>query len=258
MARPIAACVLAATLAAPAVGRAEDWIVTVGARAAAVIPYEGANHDLFLPTPIIQLRRADRPERPMIPDDSPGLGLFHIGGFSAGPVVKLRSHRSATGDYEGLRDISTAVEPGVFANLWATDWLRLHVEGRRGVFGHGGWVADGSLDLAARSGPWTATIGPRIGWGDRDYMTAYFGVTPQQAAANPVIDVAYSPGSGVRYGGLEATLARKLGKGWQTNANFGFRRLGGVAADSPIVRSFGGRDEISGGLGLRYSFLWRR
>jgi outer membrane protein len=261
MAHRIAAFVLAAMLAVLAAGipgaaRAEEWVVTVGGRASAVVPYEGANHDIALPTPIIQLRRADLPERPIIADDSPGLGLVQIDKVSAGPVVRLRGKRDPSGDYAGLRPINTAVEAGGFVNLWAFDWMRVHAEVRKGVIGHSGWVADGGLDFAVRSGSWTGTLGPRVGWGDRDYMNTYFGVTAQQAAANHIIRVAYSPGSGMRYGGLEATLATKLGGGWQANANFGFRRLASTAADSPIVRSFGGRNQLSGGIGLRYSFMW--
>ncbi len=42
---------------------ADDWIVTIGGRAQAVVPYEGAGHDIFVPTPSLSIRRAGQPER---------------------------------------------------------------------------------------------------------------------------------------------------------------------------------------------------
>lgn len=245
-----------AALACSTPSWASDWIVTVGGRAQAVTPFEGAGYDIFVPTPALQIRRADRPDRPVLPDDGVGIALLNAGPFSAGPVVRLRGKRSSDFEHAGLDEIPLAIEPGVFANLWPTDWLRLHGEMRRGVRGHSGWIGDAGLDLALRSGPWTATIGPRVGWGDHDYMDTYFGVTPDEAAANPILNGAYAPRSGIRYTGGEATLARRWGKQWRTTANFGFHRLAGIPADSPIIRAFGGRDEFSGGLGLRYSFTW--
>lgn len=247
-----------AALITPRAAAAEDWIVTIGGRAQAVTPYEGADHDIFVPTPALQIRRADKPDRPTIPDDGLGIALLEEGPFSAGPVARLRGKRDDTGDFTGLREVPLAIEPGVFANLWATNWLRLHGEMRKGVRGHDGWIGDAGLDLAIRSGAWTGTLGPRIGWGDHNYMDAYFGVTPAEAAASPIINETYTPKGGVRYGGVEATLVRRWGMNWQTTTNFGFHRLTDGAADSPIVRILGDRNEISGGVGLRYSFTWHR
>lgn len=251
-------CFGVAALAVSSPSSASDWIVTIGGRAQAVVPFEGAGHDIFVPTPALQIRRVGRPDRPVIADDGLGLSLLSLGPFSAGPVVRLRGKRGSDFDHAGLSEIPLAIEPGVFANLWATNWLRLHGEMRRGVRGHAGWIGDAGLDLALRSGPWTATLGPRVGWGDHSYMDTYFGVTPAEAAANPVLNAAYMPAGGIRYEGGAATLARRWGKQWQTTANFGFHRLASIPGDSPIIRSFGGRDEFSGGLGLKYSFTWSR
>ena len=90
-------------------------------------------------------------------------------------------------------------------------------------------------------------------------MDEYFGVTPAEAAASPFIDAAYLPKrGGIRYVGLESTLARRFGPHLQTTAHVGFHRLASTAADSPVVREIGNRDEISGGIGLKYSFTWSR
>src|SRR5215472_6025445 len=94
-----------AALAAPQAALAADWIVTVGVRPEAVVPYEGANHNIFFPTPIFQMRRPDRPVRPMIPDDSAGISLLTLGPFSGGPVLRFRAERSSDGDHAGLHAV---------------------------------------------------------------------------------------------------------------------------------------------------------
>jgi outer membrane scaffolding protein for murein synthesis (MipA/OmpV family) len=249
-------CLGMAALAAAGTASAGDWIVTVGGRAQAFVPYEGAGHDVFLPIPSLQLRRPDRPDRLNLPDDGWGVAAISTGAFSLGPVVRLRGKRRSEDDHVGLHEIPLAIEPGLFATVWPVDWLRGHVEVRKGVRGHSGWIGDAAADLVAAKGPWTASLGPRAGWGDHHYMDEYFGVTPAEAAANPIITTTYQPKGGMRYAGLEATVLRRWGKNWQTTANFGYHRLAGIPADSPIVRDVTMRDEFSGGIGLRYSFGW--
>ncbi len=134
--------------------------------------------------------------------------------------------------------------------------MRLHAEERRGVIGYTGWVGDAALDLVAKAGPWTATVGPRIGWGDTTYMQTYFGVSPAEAAASPIIDTPYAPHGGRRYLGAGAGLTYHFSSRWQVNANAGYHRLDAVAANSPIVRLIGDRTEYSGGVGVKYSFNW--
>jgi outer membrane protein len=247
-----------ASLAAASAAQADDWLITLSARAQAVVPYEGAGHDIFVPTPAISIRRANRPDRPSMPDDGLSIALIDVGPFVLGPVARLRGKRSADGDHTGLREVPLAIEPGLFVTVWPADWVRLRGEARKGVRGHSGWIGDAELDFVGRRGPWTATVGPRAGWGDRNYMDTYFGVTPAEAAASPLIDTAYSPKGGQRFVGLEATLAHRWGGAWQTTANFGFHRLGSIAGDSPIVHTIGSRDEFSGGVGVKYSFTWHR
>ena len=65
---------------------------------------------------------------------------------------------------------------------------------------------------------------------------------------------AYNPGGGVHSLGAEAGLTYRLGRRWGLFGYAGYDRLIGDAADSPIVRAFGSRDQFSGGLGLFYEF----
>ncbi len=236
--------------------QAAPWTVSVGGRLQATPPYEGAGHDILVPVPTLSIRRPGSPERVALPDDALGLNLLGIGPVSFGPNLRLRARRDDFGVRAGLHTVALAIEPGAFVTIWPTDWLRLHAEVRRGVRGHHGWVEDGGLDLVARSGRWTATIGPRVGFGDHSYMSAYFGVTPADAAANSLITSAYASSGGLRYVGGEATAVYRISESWQAVANLGYHRLGDKPADSPVVQAIGSRDEISAGAGFKYSFTW--
>jgi MipA family protein len=250
-----AAAVLAIT-AGPAA--AEDWVVTVGGAAQATVPYEGAGRNLFIPVPSIALRRPGRPARPTFADDTPSLSVLSTGWLSIGPDVQLRGKRNSDGPRAGLNEVPLAIEPGLFITWWPADWLRLHATERRGIRGDHGWTGDAGLDFVVNAGRWTATIGPRIGWGDRNYMETYFGVTPGEAAASPIIDTAYSPSGGLRYAGGYGGLGYRFGHHWQTWANVSVHQLASGPADSPIVRQIGSRTDVAGGIGVKYTFDWRR
>ena len=59
--------------------------------------------------------------------------------------------------------------------------------------------------------------------------------------------------------GAVAGLTHKLGRNWGLQGYVGYDRLVGDAADSPIVRAFGSRDQFSGGAGLFFEFnIWRQ
>lgn len=243
-----------AALCGAGAAQASDYTVTLGGRAQAVIPYEGAGHNVIVPVPVIQIRREGDPDRPSFPGDALGLGILHVGGLSIGPSIRARQKRNDHGERAGLREVNLALEPGAFVTLWPTDWIRFHADGGKGVRGHRGWAGEGGADVVVRPGRWMVSLGPRIGYGDRKYMDAYFGVTPSEAAANVLIDTAYSPTAGRRYVGGVATLAYHITPRIQTTANFSYHKLSDKAADSPIVQLIGDKDEFSGGLGLKYSF----
>ena len=96
------------------------------------------------------------------------------------------------------------------------------------------------------------SIGPRARWSDDRYQRAYFGVTPAVAAATGL--PAYDPGGGFHAIGAVAGLTYQFDRNWGLYGYAGYDRLIGDAADSPIVRAFGSRDQFSAGIGLSYSF----
>ncbi len=234
--------------------QAQGWIVTIGGRVAANPPYEGADHDIIAPSPSFSLRRAGSPYRFEPPDGGTTLALLSTRWITLGPMARFRYARGDSGKLTGMDKIDVAIEPGGFVSLWPTNWLRLRAEGRRGIVGHHGWVGDAGADLIYTGGRWSASVGPRVGYGDHRYMDTYFGVTPAEAARSPLLTTAYEPSGNLRYTGIEAALSYRLAGGLRTSFDVGYHRMSNSVAASPIVQVAGSRDQISAGVGVTYTF----
>jgi MipA family protein len=234
--------------------QAKDWTVTAGVRTSSFTPYEGADHNIIRAFPTFNVRPADRPYRFTPPDGGTTFALIDTDHFVLGPMARFRYKREDSKELKGLRELDWAAEPGVFVDFWPTNWLRGRAEVRHGVGGHDGFVADFGADLVYTGQRFDASIGPRIGWGDRKYLEEYFGVTPQEAARSPIINRAYSPDAGHRYTGVEVAGAYHVTQRWTVTADFGYRRLASEAANSPIVELTGDADQYSGSLGVSYKF----
>ena len=246
--------VAALTLIGVSAAQAEEWTVSVGARVSTAPPYEGADHNKILPSPTLNVRRADRPYRFTPPDGGTTFAFFDTKHFVFGPMARFRYARKSVGDLAGLKDIKWAAEPGAFLDIWPTGWLRAHGELRRGVGGHNGLVADVGGDLVYMSPKWDVSIGPRMGWGDRTYLDRYFGVTPLEAARSPLVNSAYAPTAGRRYTGVEVATAYHVTPNLAVKADVGYRRMAGKAANSPIIAIAGDIGQYSGSVGVSYSF----
>lgn len=233
---------------------AEAWVTTVGARLRVKPPYEGADRYIVSPHPTLTIRRANRPYRFVPPDGGSTIGLLDRDWITAGPVLRLRYRRDDKNEFTGLNPIGIAAEPGAFVDLWPTPWLRGHFEVRHGISGHHGWVGDAGADLVYNADRWSASIGPRIGFGDTNYMDTYFGVSQLEADRSPVIDRAYSPKGGLRYTGATMAGAYRISPRWRATADVTYNRLASKPLGSPVVRTVGAGHQVSLGLGISYSF----
>ena len=234
--------------------QARDWTVDLGARVSTRPPYEGADDLIIQASPTLSVHRADRIHRFTPPDPGATIDIIDTRHVTIGPVVNFRRARKSEGDLVGVREIKSAIEAGVFMEVWPTDWLRTRVEGRRGVRGHSGWNGDAGFDLIRTGTRWDMSLGPRVGFGDATYLDAYFGVTEAEAAANPLIDRAYTPQKGRRYTGLRTAVGYHLSDHWRTTVDFAYRRLADRAVRSPIVRTSGSGDYFTGGVSFIFSF----
>jgi outer membrane protein len=68
----------------------------------------------------------------------------------------------------------------------------------------------------------------------------------------------FRPSGGIYGVALASGLTLQLSDHWGLFSYARYERLIGDAAKSPIVRQFGSRNQISGGLGLSYTFTVKR
>jgi outer membrane protein len=243
-----------AFLAAPAAAQdGGGYTITAGAGAQIYPKYPGADSYGINPLPIFGFRRQGSPMPFQAPDDGFGFGLLgRDSAFNIGPAIRFQGKRDEDDVGAPVGDVGITVEAGGFVEVLPTRNFRLRAEVRQGIGGHEGLVADLSADLVVRDeDSYIFSIGPRARWGDNDFHDAYFGV-PVAIPASGL--AAYDPHSGFYAVGAMAGLTYKLGRNWGMRGYAGYDRLIGDAADSPIVRAFGSRDQFSGGAGLFFEF----
>jgi len=227
--------------------------VRVGLGAQVTPKFTGAEDLRVGPYWDVDLTRGDDPFPFEAPDEGVGFPLIRASGFEAGPTGNLEGSRRRKDIGANMDEVGVSVEVGAFAQYWLAPALRLRVEGRKGVTGHKAWVASAGADFVMRDGDkYVFSIGPRVSWSDRKYQTAYFGVNPREAAATGL--PGYRPGSGIHAVGAAAGLTYSLSERWGVIGYAKYDRLTGDAADSPFIRTYGKRDQLSGGLGLTYTF----
>jgi outer membrane scaffolding protein for murein synthesis (MipA/OmpV family) len=225
--------------------------VTVGPQ---VYPsYPGSDEVDFGPFIDVSRARGDEPFEFEAPDQSFGFSLIDVGPFSIGPVASLEGSRKAEDVGVPLPKVKLTVEVGGAVELGLGEHFRLYSEVRKGLGGHKGWIANGGADVVFRDGDaYLFSIGPRVTWSDDQYHDAWFGIEPEDAGPSGL--PAYDPGGGIQAYGVTASFLTQLSDRWGISTYAKYDRLVGDAADSPLVREYGSRDQLSGGLALSYTF----
>jgi MipA family protein len=238
------------------------YIVTINANLKADPRFPGSDRLTLLGYPSMGLRRADEPQRFTTPDDglsfsfqSPFLRFGVVGSYQSG-----RYFGDDRRNLFGLREVKWSVEPGAFVEAWPVEWLRARAEVRYGLHGYEGVVGNLGLDVVQRFGHFTVSLGPRLAFGDTAFTSAFFGVTPFEAALNGRVTPFRARG-GVTSAGALGALTYQWSEQWATTVYAGYDRLVGDAGDSPITRRLGSQDQFTVGARLSYSFaitpFWR-
>ncbi len=232
-----------------------DWYLKVGAAGFAAPRYEGAKKYLFQGTPIISLGKAGSTVRFSSRNDNPSFALIDNGAFRAGATGKLIMPRDEgdSEDLKGLTPIKLGGELGAFAEAYPTDWLRVRGEIRHGIRSHHGVVADIAADAFVDVRPDVrVSAGPRMAIASKDYMKAYYGVTPAQSAASGL--AVHDPEGGIQSVGAGAAITWQVNEKIETSAFAEYKRLVGSAADSSLVKQRGDRDQFLIGVSATYRF----
>lgn len=151
----------------------------------------------------------------------------------------------------GMGAIPVRPEIGAFLNLLITDEWFLSSSVRYGA----GQDRDGvQVDLGAGyavqlAPKWRLGLGLGATYVNGDFMQAFYGVTPDQAAATGY--AVYAPGAGWRDLRGNATLTYFFDAAWSLTASVQVRSLQGGPKGSPIVDE---TTPVSGVLALGYKF----
>lgn len=233
----------------------DPWIVSVGGMMTVSPKWDGSSRYGLGGMPSISFRRASEPETFSAPDDNFDITFFTGKRFAIGPVASLRPGRSSEGGrLEGLDTYPWTVEAGVFAEFWPIeDQLRLRGELRHGLRSNDGFSADIMADYVQNYGQLTLSGGPRLVLADDHVMDLKYGVSPEAALRNGTL-AAFDPKGGVVSVGLSAAQSYVWSKEWTTTLYQRFDYMVGDAADSPIVKDLGSRNQFTFGVGATYSF----
>ena len=224
----------------------------VGIGAQAVPSFPGSDDYSIRPMIDFSYTRDDQFEFEA-PDEAIGLGLIKTGTFEIGPSLNIEGKRKPSKVGAPVDKVKTTVEAGAFAQLYVAPNFRLRVEGRKGLGGHDGWVGNAGADFVLRDGDrYLFSIGPRVTFSDAKYNQAYFGVNARESVATGL--PLYDPDGGVQAVGGTAGLQFQLGRNWGIMSYAKYDRLIEDAGKSPLVRTYGKRDQFSGGLGLTYTW----
>lgn len=250
-----AAVLLFATLAAaPAWAQdARPWRTRVALGPQIQPSYPGADTYTVVPLTDLSRARGDDLFRFAAPDESASLSLTGNDAFQLGPVIGFQGVRRPSKVGAPVNRVGFSVELGGFVSYQLAPAFRLRGEVRQGVSGHRGLIGTVGADYIARDGDkWLFSLGPRATFANSRYQRAYFGVDGGEAARTglPV----YRAGGGLNAVGAAASALYQLTPRWGVQGFAKYDRLVDDAGRSPIVRRFGSRDQLSGGIALSYTF----
>jgi outer membrane scaffolding protein for murein synthesis (MipA/OmpV family) len=185
-------------------------------------------------------------------DDAASFGFLNTKHFQFGAALSLRNPRYNNDELKGMRSIGWALMGGGYVNYWPTRYARVHVEALKGLTSEYGWTVNTGMDFVAHPNKWNLSIGPRYSWGDDDFMSSYFGVTPAEAQASPYITNPFHAHAGSHYAGIATMAEYKWKPRWRLTMDASYHHLMGDAERSPLVRQIGTPEQFQFGAGLRF------
>ena len=236
---------------------ADDYRVRLGLGGQVRPQFPGAKDKEVVPYVDVDIARGDKPFGFEALDESFGIPVYSKNGFSFGLAANLEGKRRQSDVGLPVGNVPMTFEAGAFAEYYATESFRLRGELRKGVNGHEGLIGSIAADQIWRDGDkYVVSVGPRVFFSDGRYQRAYYGVDAPAALASGL--PAYRPGGGLYSVALASGASYQFDERWGVFGYGRYERLIGDAAKSPIVRSVGSRNQLSGGLGLSYTFTVKR
>ncbi len=146
-------------------------------------------------------------------------------------------------------DFSFELGPGV---SFRTGPFRAFAEMRYGITGHNGFVGEGGIDYIFHPlDRLRISFGPRASVASTEYMDAYFGVSPAEAARSTL--PAFDPDAGIKDVGLGSLWEYTYNEKVRFYMEGTYSRFVGDAADSPVIEA-GADNQFTLGIGVTYRF----
>lgn len=243
--------------AIPSQGTSDIYIVTVMANGQAMPSFPGSDRFTGVGFPSLTFRRSDEPARFIAPDDGIGLSFLDRPDFRIGVVGRYQSGRYLSDDRRlfGLRKVDWDIEPGIFLEYFPVSFIRARLEVRHGVRDGIGFVGNAGIDYVQPYDKFTFSLGPRVNFGDDDYVRRYFGVTAGEAALSGRV-TPFRPDGGVTGIGALGSASYAWSDRVSTTGYVQYTRLIGDAGRSPIPRRIGSDDQFVFGASVSYSFAF--
>jgi MipA family protein len=243
--------------------------LTIGLGAGLAPEFEGSKSYKIIPIALVRYEDEDIAAS----TTGPGIEVDVIPSrkLDFGPILKADFGRKGGIDDPVVRllpRVGTGIEVGAFiatglplevAGVDDPTILTIKLSGTQDIAsGHKGAQISGALGAVRPLGERVTLIGSAsLTWASRNYMGAFFDVTPAASVVSglPV----YRASGGLKDFGLTAVtnvqLSAQPGKGWSATAIVSGKRLIGDAAQSPIVRLRGTRNLGFLGLSLNYQIF---
>ncbi|MEQ9125403.1 MAG: MipA/OmpV family protein, partial [Alphaproteobacteria bacterium] len=180
-----------------------------------------------------------------------------------GPQIRYRSGRESDGDdpVDRLEEVDDALEVGAFigggvpVKLLGIDdpaVLSARIDVLQDVAGgHDGMIYEATLGVGRKlSETWRLGARASAVYGDGDFMSAFYDVTPEGAAASGLDRFDAEAGWQSVQVGLGLTY--RFAENWTAGASIGLRSLVGDAASSPVTEEDGDKEQIFLGFIVRY------
>lgn len=220
--------------------------------------YLGSSKFEFGPMPILDVNWRDRI---WLRGRTLGVNAFKNDWLRFGPLVRVDTGRDSgdSRNIKGVHDVNASAEFGGFIEgthklPGSLETLSLRLAIYQGVGGgHDGMIIRPRLQYTRRF--WLAfylQANIFANWANGPYMRSYFSITDADASRTKFNK--YVAKSGFRDVGTSVAITFSFAEHWGVLLRGRYARLLGNAADSPIVRDGGSRDQYFLGAGVFYRY----
>lgn len=237
----------------------DQWIVTVKGSLGVSPAWSGSDRMSFFGYPSVSYRHVGEKPRFTAPSDSASITLFDTSWVRAGVAVGYSAGRYSGSERSlwGLKDVGWSVQPGVFLELWPTEFLRTRIEARYAVGNVHGLVGMIGADFVKSFDRLTLAVGPRVKWGNHKFNNEMYGVRFEDTLITAGFLQPFKGKAGISSVGVAASASYTWSDELTTSVYGGYDRLVGSAGDSPIVNRLGSRSQYTAGVSAAYSFATR-